>query len=152
MDLITKCVYMYVIRSILLMFMRSWKSLTKTWIQPKWKIFMEENSLSITAHTAGFHLSQNTPATNCIFVHWRCLVAASTASSDKNWLFREVFLLLRLNCHLEPFYFYDIIKIEMRSFQSPNHNLHFVILFFNSVHGFETLHEYSLALKACFKG
>lgn len=35
---------------------------------------------------------------------------------EKNWLFREVILLLRLNYHLEPFYFYYIIKIQMRYF------------------------------------
>lgn len=59
------------------------KKLTKIPIQPKCKIFMEENSLSVTAHTAGLHLSQNTPTTNCIFVQWRHLMAASTASSER---------------------------------------------------------------------
>lgn len=58
------------------------KSLTKIPIQHKWKIFMEENS-SVIAHTAGLHFSQNTPTTNCIFVQWRHLVAASLASSER---------------------------------------------------------------------
>lgn len=59
------------------------KKLTKIPIQPKCKIFMEENSLSVTAHAAGLHLSQNTPTTNCIFVQRRHLMAATTASSER---------------------------------------------------------------------
>lgn len=65
-----------------MMFVRNRNSLTKITIQPKWKIFMKENSLSITAHAACFHLRLHTSTADCISVWGRHLVAESTASLD----------------------------------------------------------------------